>query len=98
MKIRTGMGMPALLMLAIVLTCFALSSWPVTAAEDTASLAAEIAVANRGSGAITLSRNITLNAALPPITGSVTIDGGGHSISGNETYRLFDVNGGTLNL
>ena len=43
-----------------------------------------------------MSEDITLSAALPPITGDITIDGGGHSISGDGMYRIFDVNGGRL--
>ncbi len=73
-------------------------SGPAAAADDYESLRARISVANSGGGAITLSGNIVLSAALPPITGSVAIDGGGHSISGNDAYRIFDVNGGALTL
>ena len=71
----------------------------VAAADDFAELSAAIRAANSsGSRAVTLSGDITLSAALPPITGSLTIDGGGHTISGNDAYRIFDVNGGALTL
>ena len=45
------------------------------AAEDFASLSAQIEAANsgRGSHIITLSRDITLDAALPPIRGEIAI-------------------------
>ena len=71
----------------------------VAAADNFDSLVAEIQAANRvGSGEISLNGDIVLTAALPPITGSVMIDGGGHVISGDDAYRIFDVNGGRLNL
>ena len=45
---------------------------------------------------ITIAENITLTEPLPPITGTITIEGGGHTISGNNKYRIFDVKGGNL--
>ena len=45
-----------------------------------------------------LSADVVLTAPLPAITGNLTIDGGGHTISGNDAYRIFDVNGGALTL
>ena len=67
------------------------------AAEDFDSLYAAIVAANSGSSSsITLREDITLSAALPPITGTITIEGDGHSISGDNTYRIFDVDGGVL--
>ena len=72
---------------------------PVSSADNLDSLVAEIRAANRsGSGEITLSGDILLTAQPPAITGSLTLDGGGHSISGNDAYRLFDVDGGALTL
>ena len=73
----------------------------VQAAGDFDSLSAAIRAANSGtvSSTITLSADITLNdAALPPITGEVTIEGAGHTINGRWRYRIFDVNGGALNI
>ena len=96
---RASTGLPATLMLVIFLTQFTLSSWPVSAADDFDSLRAEVSAANSGrSRVITLSGDIVLTAALPAITGRVTIDGAGHSISGNDAQRIFDVNGGALTL
>ena len=88
------------LILVIVILPITFISRPVMAADDLDNLRSEIAAANSGAGsrAITLSGDITLSAALPPITGRLTLDGGGHSISGNDTYRIFDVNGGALTL
>ncbi|MCE2472744.1 MAG: hypothetical protein J4G18_12765, partial [Anaerolineae bacterium] len=71
----------------------------VSAADSYDSLVAAIRAANSGgSGEITLSGDIVLTAALPTITGSVTIDGGGRSISWDDAHRIFDVNGGALTL
>ena len=96
---RASTGLPATLMLVIFLTQFTLSSWPVSAADDFDSLRAEVSAANSGrSRVITLSGDIVLTAALPAITGSLTIDGAGHSISGDDAHRIFDVNGGALTL
>ena len=73
--------------------------YSANAADDFHSLRAEIQAANRaGSGAITLSANIRLTGELPPITSAISIDGTGHSISGDEQFRIFDVNGGQLSL
>ena len=45
---------------------------------------------------ITIAEDITLSEPLPPITGTITIEGGGHSISGADQFRIFDVAGGNL--
>ena len=47
---------------------------------------------------ITIAEDITLTEALPPITGTITIEGGGHTISGGGEFRIFDVNGGNLTI
>ena len=71
------------------------------------TLAFEIIAANRdrpaggcpaGSGAdtIVLDRDITLFEALPVITSHITIEGNGHTISGDGKFRIFDVDGGKL--
>ncbi len=71
----------------------------VHAADSYDSLVAAIQAANSSrSGEITLSGDIVLTAALPAITGRVTIHGAGHSISGEDAHRIFDVNGGALTL
>ena len=84
----------ALLLLPLLLIMLML---PAQAADDYDSLADQIQAANRnGSGRITLSADITLSAALATITGDISVEGGGHSISGNDQFRIFDVNGGSL--
>ena len=45
---------------------------------------------------ITLSEDITLGEALPPITGTITIEGNGHTIDGDFRHRILDVDGGRL--
>ena len=47
---------------------------------------------------ITISEDITLEEPLPAIRGTITIEGGGHSISGDKLFRIFDVNGGNLSI
>ena len=47
---------------------------------------------------ITISEDITLEEPLPAIRGTITIEGGGHSISGDRRFRIFDVNGGNLTI
>ncbi len=47
---------------------------------------------------ITISEDITLTEALPWIRGTITIDGGGHTISGDDKYPIFYVEGGRLTI
>ncbi|MCY4465356.1 MAG: hypothetical protein OXE46_07450 [Chloroflexi bacterium] len=75
--------------------------------NDTCSLADAITAANtdavvggcaagEGADTITLSSDITLDAALPQITTEITIEGAGYTISGDNRFRIFTVNGGGL--
>ena len=84
------------LRLAVAMACCFLLLADARAADDYASLLAAIIDANESGGVITLSDDIRLEVALPPITGEITIDGGGHSISGAGEFRHFDVAGGSL--
>ena len=54
--------------------------------------------AGNGADTIHLIRDITLTAALPPITSEITIEGNGYTISGAGKFRIFDVNGGKLTI
>ena len=47
---------------------------------------------------ITFTQDITLEAALPAITSTITIEGNGFAISGNNKFRIFDVNRGRLTI
>ena len=47
---------------------------------------------------ITIAEDITLTEPLPPITGMITIEGGGHTISGDNQFRIFEVIGGNLTI
>ena len=68
-----------------------------TAAEDSNILARQIQAANRaGSGTIALNGDIRLTADLPVITSDISIDGAGHTISGDKRFRIFSVHGGAL--
>ena len=52
--------------------------------------------AGNGANSISLDRDITLASKLPAITSDITIEGNGHTISGNKRFRIFDVDGGKL--
>ena len=55
--------------------------------------------AGDGADLITLSADITLTGELPRVLSDITIDGAGHSISGDEQFRIFYVDmGGALTL
>lgn len=97
--------------IALVITIMLLLLPTAQAADietsDSCPLADAIAAANTdeaagecpaGDGAdiISLSDDITLRAELPQITTEITIEGNGFTISGNNRFRIFVVNGGTL--
>ena len=98
----------ATLLLFVALTSVTAAVLPVSAAS--CSLADHIRSANTNTSVggcpqgtshdiITITEDITLNEALPPIRGTITIEGGGHTISGDGKYRIFDVgSGGRLTL
>ncbi|MDL1898845.1 hypothetical protein FBQ82_21595, partial [Anaerolineae bacterium CFX7] len=44
-----------------------------------------------GADTIYLTDNITLGAPLPPITSEITLEGNGYSVSGANTFRVFNV-------
>ena len=94
-----------LLLLALLSVMAAVS--PVSA--DTCSLADHIRSANTNTSIggcpqgtshdiITLSEDITLSEALPPIRGTITFEGNGHTISGDDKFRIFEVSGGALTI
>ncbi len=47
---------------------------------------------------ITLSEDVTLSAPLPAINGTITIEGNGHSISGDNQFQIFVVAGRKLTI
>ncbi len=85
---------------AIIALLFSLSSLPAQAQTSVSTHAGLVNKINDANvSVINLNASITLTAALPPITRTLTINGNGHSISGNNTYRIFDVaTAGRLNL
>ncbi len=52
--------------------------------------------AGSGADTIKLDRDITLASVLPAITSDITIEGNGHTISGDKRFRIFNVDGGKL--
>ena len=92
-------------LLLLALACVATAAMPARA--QACSLADHIRSANTNTSIggcpqgtshdiITITEDITLSEALPPITGTITIEGNGHTISGDFTHRILDVNGGRL--
>lgn len=80
---------------------------PAQAAECALADRIRAANTNRAVGAcpagtshdiITIMEDITLTERLPPITGTITIEGDGHTISGAWKFRIFDVRGGRLTI
>ncbi len=47
--------------------------------------------AGSGADTITLNVDVTLSAALPPITSNITLEGNGHFVSGNNVQRVFEI-------
>ena len=47
---------------------------------------------------IEITRRLTLSEPLPPITGTITIEGHGRIIKGADRFRVFDVAGGSLTI
>ena len=52
--------------------------------------------AGSGADTIHLIRDFTLAAKLPPITSEITVDGNGYTISGDNQFGIFEVDGGAL--
>ena len=95
------------LLLPLLLALLSVMSAVLPVSADNCSLADHIRSANSNSSIggcpqgtshdiITITEDITLSEALPAITGTITIEGNGHSISGDGKFRIFDVSGGRL--
>lgn len=52
--------------------------------------------AGNGADTISIQADITLDSALPPIASEITIEGNGHTISGDERFQIFYLIGGKL--
>ncbi len=94
-------------MLLCLISFSTLSLGPATAQGPGCGLADRIRAANSDTAVggcpagtdhdvITLSEDITLSEALPPITSTITIEGGGYAISGDYKFRVFSLRGGNL--
>ncbi len=82
---------------------------PTPTVNATCTLANAITAANTdtatggcpaGSGAdtITLTENITLSAALPVISSDITIEGGGNTIDGDNSFGIFRITSGNFSI
>ena len=102
-----NLNRPRQLVWAIMLLAFFSPAMPALASVCT--LADHIRSANTNTAVgfcpagtshdiITITEDITLAEPLPPITGTITIEGGGHTISGDNQFRIFDVAGGNLTI
>lgn len=105
---QSGRHKQRMLLLA-VLMLFSASIASLPAGASSCSLADHIRSANTNTSVggcptgtnhdiITLTEDITLSEALPPIQGTITIEGNGRTISGDYKYRIFDVLGGRLTI
>jgi len=101
--IRKASGM----LFIVVVTLLAGSATPALASVCTladhirsanTSTAVGFCPAGTSHDVITITEDITLEEALPPITGTITIEGGGHTISGDGEFRIFDVDGGKFTI
>ena len=54
--------------------------------------------AGAGADTIVMTGDVTLSEALPVIESVVSIEGGGHTISGDGKFRIFDVDRGSLTI
>ena len=97
------------LALLLILALFGLAAAAAQVSASSCSLADHIRSANTNTSIggcpkgtshdiIALTEDVTLSESLPPITGTITIEGNGHTISGDNQFRLFDVSGGRLTL
>lgn len=96
-----------IMMIAIALLILPTAQAADIEVSDSCSFADAINAANRdgtvggcpagdAADTISLSSDITLAVALPHITSEITIEGRGFTISGNNRFRIFAVNGGNL--
>ena len=54
--------------------------------------------AGNGADTIFMIRDFTLEAKLPPITSDITLEGNGYTISGDNAFGIFEVDGGSLTI
>jgi len=51
-----------------------------------------------GGDIILLTTNVTLASALPPISSAIHIEGGGHTLSGDDQFQVLNSDGGQLSI
>ncbi len=92
-------GFIATILLYLMLSSVFMPTLRLSAAGEDEALFQAIEAANRrGSGSLSLLADIVLSEALPPITGSITIDGNGYAISGADAFQIFVVDNGELTI
>ena len=99
-----------ILITLVLLLCFAPTLATDYTLDEDCTLADALRAANadlergacptgEGADLITLTADITLTGELPRIISAITIEGAGHSISGDDQFRIFYVDmGGALTL
>lgn len=99
----------AMFLVSVSCLSFCSTLLPAYAQERDCTLADHIRSANTNTSVggcprgtshdiITISEDITLSEPLPEIRGTITIEGGGHTISGNNQHPIFAVIGGRLTI
>lgn len=98
-----------LVVLSLAFAAFAQDTSPEGTPESTCTLAEQITSSNtdtkvgacpilEGMEAFQLRDDIVLTERLPTITSYFIIDGNGHTISGDNMFRIFKVDGGKLTI
>ena len=64
----------------------------ITAANNDSNSHDSDCTAGSGSDTITMTQNVTLSANLPQVTSTIRIEGGGYTIDGGDSHRLFYLN------
>jgi uncharacterized protein YgiM (DUF1202 family) len=106
MSFQRAIPLPSVAFLAAII---ALVAGSAPASASVCTLADHIRSANTNTAVgfcpagtshdiITIAEDVSLSEPLPPITGTITIEGGGHTISGDKQFRIFDINGGNLTI
>ncbi len=83
------------ILVSVILASSFMTAAQANSASDFGGLRAAILA---GNATIVLDDDITLAGELPAITGALSIDGKGHSISGDKQFRVFAVDGGSLTI
>lgn len=104
----TRLGLVFLILSLVVWMTAKVSAADISVDEDCPLSAAIIAANNDavfdkctagdGVDTLTLTDDVTLSGRLPAIVSDMTIDGGGHTVSGNDSSRIFVIEGAAVTL